>query len=260
MSVERPEGEVDGLGAGEDPRRIVVIGAAGGIGRVLVKSLRGGGHDVVALDLQASLDRHPPDVAAIPIDVLSQDAIDAAAAAVADAGRPLDGLVNLAGYSHGVMALAETGIEAFDDTVAGNMRGVFLATKALLPLMARDASIVLVSSGLAHFIRPGHGAYAASKAGVIALAKTFALECAPSIRVNAVAPGPVQTAFLTGGTGRSDEDQASIVAVEQLATTVPLGRIAQPRDVVGPIEFLLGPQSGFMTGQVLWVNGGAYMP
>lgn len=242
------------------PRRIAVIGAAGGIGRALVQSLAAGGHRVIALDLPASLERHSLDVPSIPIDVLSADAIDTAAATLAGIGGPLDGLVNLAGYTRGVMPLADTGAEAFDDTVAGNLRGMFLSTRALLPLMAPEASVVMVTSGLAQFIRPGHGAYAASKAGVIALAKTFALECAPKIRVNAVAPGPVQTAFLTGGTGRSDENEPSLVKVEQFAAAVPMGRIAQPEDIVGPIEFLLGPQSGFMTGQVLWVNGGAYMP
>lgn len=242
------------------PRRIAVIGAAGGIGRAVVQSLVGAGHCVIALDLPASLERHALGVPSIPIDVQSADAIDTAAAELAGMGQPLDGLVNLAGYTHGVMPLADTGTEAFDDTVAGNLRGMFLATKALLPVMAAEASIVMVSSGLAQFIRPGHGAYAASKAGVIALAKTFALECAPKVRVNAVAPGPVQTAFLTGGTGRSDENEPSLVEVEQFAAAVPMGRIAQPEDIVGPIEFLLGPQSSFMTGQVLWVNGGAYMP
>lgn len=242
------------------PRRIAIIGAAGGIGHAVVQSLAGGGHRVIALDLPASLDRHSLNVPAIPIDVLSADAVDKAVAELAGMGGQLDGLVNLAGYTRGVMPLADTETEAFDDTVAGNLRGVFLSTKALLPLMAQQASIVMISSGLAQFIRPGHGAYAASKAGVIALAKTFALECAPKVRVNVVAPGPVRTAFLTGGTGRSDESEPSLVEVEQFAAAVPMGRIAQPEDIVGPIEFLLGPQSSFMTGQVLWVNGGAYMP
>lgn len=242
------------------PRRIAVIGACGGIGRALVQSLVEGGHDVLALDLPASLDRHRPQMPAMAIDVLSADSIDGAASKLAGKVERLDGLVNLAGYTHGVTALAETGTDVFDDTIAGNLRGMFLSTKALLPLMAEGGAVVMVSSGLAQFIRPGHGAYAAAKAGVIALAKTFALECAPHVRVNAVAPGPVQTAFLTGGTGRSNEDQASLVSPEQFAAAVPLGRIAHPADVVGPVEFLLGPQSAFMTGQVLWVNGGAYMP
>lgn len=242
------------------PRRIAVIGAAGGIGRALVSLLVDAGHDVVALDLPASLTRHPMSVPAIPIDVTAPAAIDDAVAALKQQEGGLDGLVNLAGYTLGVTPLAETGLDAFDDTVNGNLRGVFLTTKAFLPLISEGGSVVLVSSGLAQFIRPGHGAYAAAKAGVIALAKTFALETAPRLRVNAVAPGPVQTAFLTGGTGRSNEDGDSLVPVEQMAAAIPMGRIAQPEDVTGPIEFLLGPQSSFMTGQVLWINGGAYMP
>jgi NAD(P)-dependent dehydrogenase (short-subunit alcohol dehydrogenase family) len=126
--------------------------------------------------------------------------------------------------------------------------------------MAQNGSIVTVASGLAQSIRPGHGAYAMAKAGIIAMTKTLAIEESPRLRVNAVAPGPVQTAFLTGGTGVSNEDQACIIDVEKLASATPLGRIAIPTDVTGPIRFLLSDQSGFMTGQVLWINGGAYMP
>lgn len=83
---------------------------------------------------------------------------------------------------------------------------------------------------------------------------------APRVRFNAVAPGLVDTAFLRGGTGRSAEDQDAIVNLEAYRTATPLQRLALPEDVVGPIEFLLSPASSYMTGQVLWVNGGGYMP
>lgn len=241
---------------------IAVIGAAGGIGRALIASLSRSGTDVIALDLATSLERHPP-ASAVPtvaIDVLCEKSINEALRKLSHNQKKLAGVVNLAGYSHGVMSMADTATDVFDDTIAGNLRGTFLSTRAVLPLIVDGGSIVLVSSGLAHFIRSGHGAYAASKAGVIALAKTFAIECAPDIRVNVVAPGPVETAFLTGGTGRSDERQAPMIKVSDMASAIPMGRVAQPDDIVGPIEFLLGPASGFMTGQILWVNGGAYMP
>lgn len=107
---------------------------------------------------------------------------------------------------------------------------------------------------------PNYGAYSASKSAVIAMTKTLALELAPKLRVNAVAPGLVDTAFLRGGTGRSAEDAESIVNLDAYKAITPLDRIAQPADITGPIRFLLGPDSGFMTGQVLWVNGGGYMP
>jgi len=243
----------------DDAPRIAVIGAAGGIGRAVVSLLLRDGGRVVGLDLPASLDRHPMGIPTLPLDVLCETSVTQAARALAADG-PLHGLVHLAGYSRGLRPLADTPTEIYDDTLAGNLRGTFLATRAILPLLAEGGSVVLVSSGLAQFIRPGHGAYAAAKAGVIALAKTFALETAPRLRVNVVAPGPVETAFLTGGTGRSTEDQPSLVPLTDIAATIPMGRVAQPGDVAGPIAFLLGDRSAFMTGQVLWVNGGAYMP
>ena len=239
---------------------IAVIGGAGGIGRVLVDRLLADGKDVIVLDLPASLDRHDLPCLTVPIDLLDLDTIACAAERVADMADPLSGIVNLAGYTMGVTPLSDLPMDTFDTTIDGNLRGVFASTRAMMAGMADHGSVVTVASGLAQFIRPGHGAYAMAKAGIIAMTKTMALEEAPRLRVNAVAPGPVQTAFLTGGTGRSTEEEASIVDAEQIARLTPLGRIAMPEDVAGPIQFLLGDQSRFMTGQVLWINGGAYMP
>lgn len=252
-------GPTPALEVSEPQPTVAVIGAAGGIGRALVASLSDRGVHVIPIDLASSLERYPTPQPSIAMDVRSETSIDAAIRALSQYEK-LTGVVNLAGYSRGVRQLAHTSTDIFDDTIAGNLRGTFLTTRAVLPLMAPTGSIVLVSSGLAQFIRSGHGAYSAAKAGVIALAKTFAIEGAPDVRVNVVAPGPVETAFLTGGTGRSDERQAPMIPVSDMARANPMGRIAQPADIVGPIEFLLGPASGFMTGQVLWVNGGAYMP
>ena len=72
--------------------------------------------------------------------------------------------------------------------------------------------------------------------------------------------GPVDTAFLRGGTGRSEENEPSSLDIDSYVKVTPLGRLAVPGDIVGPIMFLLGADSGFMTGQTLWVNGGGYMP
>lgn len=243
-----------------DVRRIAVLGGAGGIGRALVKSLIEGGDEVVVLDLAASLERHALDVPSIPIDVLSEDSITAAMEELGGRVSLLDGFVNLAGYNSRIQPLAETSSDYFDDVIAGNLRGAFLSTKAVMPLMGEGGSVVMVASGLAQFVRPGYGSYAAAKAGVVALTKTFAHEWALTVRVNAVAPGLVDTAFLRGGTGRSDENGESVVSLEAYRAAIPMKRLAYPDDVVGPIRFLLGPDSAYMTGQVLWVNGGGYMP
>lgn len=241
-------------------RRIAILGGAGGIGRALVSSLLTGGDDVVVLDLPASLERHRQDVPSIAIDVLSETAVGMSMMHLAKHWDAVDGFVNLAGYNSKLQPLAETSADYFDDIIAGNLRGAFLSTRAVLPLMAEGSSLVMVSSGLASFVRPGYGSYSAAKAAVIALAKTLAHECAPKVRVNTVAPGLVDTAFLRGGTGRSDESGDTVVNFAPYLQAIPLKRLAVPDDVVGPIRFLLGPDSSYMTGQVLWINGGAYMP
>lgn len=241
-------------------RRIALLGGAGGIGRVLAAELTKVGEIVTILDLPASLERHA--VTGIGIDVTNEVSI---AEAFARLDGPLDGFVNLAGYNVALTPLADMESSYFDEVINANFRGAFLAARAAAPLLAKTYSdglgaMVNVASGLASNVRPGYGAYAASKAAVIAMTKTFALELAPHVRVNAVAPGLVDTAFLRGGTGRSAEDSKSIVDLDAYRAITPLDRIAQPTDVTGPIRFLLGPDSSFMTGQVLWVNGGGYMP
>jgi len=216
-------------------RRLCILGGCGGIGRSLVVAGLAAGYDLAVMDLKAALDRH---------------------------WGALDGFVNAAGFLIARRALAETPADEFDVTTNGNLRTTFLTCKAAMALLekGRAPSLVNIASGLGGYIRPQYGPYAASKAGMIALTKTFALEHAPRVRVNAVAPGPVDTAFLRGGTGRSNEDGAPTIDVAAFNALIPMRRIAVPEDVVGPVMFLLGPDSGYMTGQTLWVNGGAYMP
>lgn len=242
-------------------RRIALLGGAGGIGRVLAAELVAAGDEVLILDLPASLERHGI-TGGIEIDVTDEASVVGAFGKV---GTTLDGFVNLAGYNTDLTPLVEMEPGYFDEIIAANLRGAFLAARAAAPFLERaDAgevgSMVMIASGLASHVRPGYGAYSASKAAVIAMTKTLALELAPKLRVNAVAPGLVDTAFLRGGTGRSAEDAESIVNLDAYKAITPLDRIAQPADITGPIRFLLGPDSGFMTGQVLWVNGGGYMP
>ncbi|TYC61846.1 SDR family oxidoreductase [Rhodobacterales bacterium] len=245
-----------------EAKSIAVLGGAGGIGRQLVAELLDEGHRVTVLDLPASLERHEPGTTTIGIDLLDEESIAQAMESLAAEAGAIDGFVNLAGYNARLTPLAEMATDYFDDVIAGNLRGAFLAARAVLPLMTSGsgASMVMTSSGLASHVRPGYGAYSASKAAVIAMTKTLALECAPRVRVNAVAPGLVDTAFVRGGTGRSAEDGESVVDLDAYRNATPLKRLASPADVTGPIRFLLADDSAFMTGQVLWVNGGIYMP
>ena len=216
---------------------------------------------MTVLDLPNSLKGHPPPegIRALTVDLTDEGSIKDAFAALGS----IDGFVNLAGFMTGVRPLEETDPAEFDDMLNGNFRGAYLAAKAAIPCLRAAGSggaMVNVVSGLAAFVRPGYGLYGASKAAMIHLTKTLALELAPDIRVNAVGPAAVDTAFLRGGTGRSNEDQPSSLDIDAYIRMTPLGRMAEPDDVVGPIMFLLEPDSGFMTGQTLWVNGGGYMP
>jgi NAD(P)-dependent dehydrogenase (short-subunit alcohol dehydrogenase family) len=173
----------------------------------------------------------------------------------------LHGFVNLAGFMTGVKPLDETTVEEFDDIMGCNVRGAYLASVEALPRLQRGGgAMVNIVSGLANNVRPGYGIYGASKAALNNLTKSLALDAAPDVRVNAVGPAAVDTAFLRGGTGRSDENQAVSLNVDQYVNVTPLARLAVPEDIVGPVMFLLGADSAFMTGQTLWVNGGGYMP
>ena len=244
--------------------KVAVLGGCGGIGRSLVAGLLAKGDEVAVLDLPVSLERHPPPagVLALPVDGSETASVDAAFGSLRLAWGTLDGFVNLAGFMIGLKPLRDVPPDDFDDVVEGNVRTTFLACRAAMPLLeaGQNGSLVNIASGLAQFVRPGYGPYAASKAAMIALTKTLAHEHAPKVRCNVVAPGAVETAFLRGGTGRSDEAAPPTLDVAAYSAMIPLKRIAVPEDIVGPILFLLGPGSRYMTGQCLWVNGGAYMP
>ena len=240
--------------------RIAVVGASGGIGRALVAALHAAGAEPIALDLPEVLGPG----AGIPIDVQDPASVAAAFAALG----PLQGVVNLAGFT-----AARNPVETLDpadwaEVLAVNLTGAFHVAQAALPLLragaapGTPASLVHVASGLAARLMPGYGPYGAAKAGLIALTKSIAVENAPLVRANAVAPGAVQTAFLDGGTGRASPKSLASprLDVSAYVRTIPMGRIAEPEDVAGPILFLLSAASAYMTGQVLWVNGGAYTP
>lgn len=236
---------------------LVILGGCGGIGRVLVADAVAAGYDVQVIDLPRSIEAHPPDVPAIPADATSEADLKRAAAALPS---DLAGLVNLSGFMSDNRPLAQTVPDVWEEVLTGNLTANYNAARILHGNLGKDASLVMTGSGLGHFARPGYGPYAVAKAGIAAMTRQLALELAPAIRVNCVAPSAVDTAFLRGGTGRSDEEQAMRLDLEAYARAIPLGRIAEPQDVTQPILFLLSNASRYMTGQVLHVNGGTYMP
>jgi len=237
-----------------------VLGGAGGIGRAVVNRLVSKGDNVFVLDTPAAMRRYPPSVAAIPIDLRSESEVVAAAEQLRRQAPDLDGMVCISGILGKKQMIRDLELAEFDEIIRINLRGLLLASKIFMPLLEqRDAaSLVIMSSAIVGRTIPNYGAYSMSKAGLISLTKQLAVEHAPRVRVNAVAPAAVDTAFSRGGTG-SDETGTQ-TDYESLLKLIPLGRVATPDDIAGPIDFLLSDDSRYMTGQVLWVTGGMVMP
>lgn len=241
--------------------RVAVVGGCGGMGRVLVKALLETGVEVAVLDLPSSLAENPvpSDALALEIDGSDADSVKKAFDALGQRWPALQGMVNLAGFFKGYERLQSLPVEVFDEVIAGNLRSHFLCAQAALPLLhaAGQASMVQVASTLALDVVKRYAHYSAAKAGLVALTKGLARENAPAVRVNALAPGLTQTAFLQGGTGRTRIFDG--IRPEDYAHLVPMKRMAQPQDMCGPLLFLLGPASGFVNGETLIADGGVYV-
>ena len=245
------------------PLKLVLAGGCGGIGRVVAYEAKRQGMDVAILDLPASIERHRiDDLPHFTMDAKEPDSVEHAIAQAANKLGGIDACVNLIGFMTTPQSLANTSIYTWKEVIHGNLDAAFILSRAVLPYLheSNRGALVHIASGLGAWARPNFGAYGPAKAGIILLTRQLALENAPTVRVNAVAPGAVDTAFLRGGTGRSDEQEAPTFNPSNYGQFVPLGRIAKPQDIVGPVMFLLSDAAGYMTGQTLHVNGGTYMP
>lgn len=257
-----------------DGRVAVVTGAGSGIGRATALRLAEAGASVVTADVDetglAKTGELVEKAAEAPVlvvatDVSRREQVDAlVAGAVGTLGR-LDAMVNVAGIIR-TGDLADLDEETLDLVLAANLRGVLFGTQAAIRAMrgSGGGSIVNVTSAAIDVPAAGYGAYAISKAGVAMLTRTAAVEEGKhGIRVNAVAPGFVETAmtsrWFTAGDGTVDEE-AREAYLDTVAKQSPLGVTGDPDDVAWAILYLVSDASRFMTGQILRPNGGTVMP
>ena len=237
-----------------------VTGASRGIGRAIALTLCRGGFDIVVASPEIEKNEEVAEeiracsgeAITINLDVTSANSIkEAVAKTLADKTR-IDVLVNNAGVTRDGLAMRMKQAD-WDLVLKINLTGAFLCSQAVLPMMMRNrwGRIINIASVVGQAGSAGQANYAASKAGLIGVTKTLAQEMASrNITVNAVAPGYIDTDMTKV---LPEEVRAKILA------SVPLGRMGKPEDIAAAVKFLASEDAGYITGQVIAVNGGMYM-
>lgn len=235
-------------------KNFVVTGAAGGIGSAVARTLRARGANLLLSDrANVDLEELPDGIGraiSYPIDLSQPELFQGLKDVVSSEFGHLDGLINVGAVILRRGSIGEVSVEDFDFQYAVNLRAPFFLMQTLDPLFADDASVVLFSSqGWWTGGFGGSTPYAATKAGVVALVRGLSRMYADrGIRVNAVAPGFVDTRMMREGL--TDDALSALVA------QVPLGRMAQPDEVAAAAVTFLQDATAYMTGTVMNVSGG----
>ncbi|GAA3730196.1 NAD(P)-dependent dehydrogenase (short-subunit alcohol dehydrogenase family) [Spinactinospora alkalitolerans] len=239
-------------------RAAIVTGAGSGIGRATAVAFARAGADVLGVgrraEALADTARLHPGITAFPADLREEDAAESVVGAAVERWGRVDVLVNNAGAT-APMPLAEVTASRVADLMGLNVTAPSLLARAALEhLRASRGAIVNVSSTYGHRPMPGAAHYAASKAALEQLTRSWALELAPHrIRVNAVAPGPTESEALAAA-GLPDDAIERIKSDE--ADRIPLGRRGEPVEVAAWILRLADAHTAWLTGQILTVDGG----
>jgi 2-hydroxycyclohexanecarboxyl-CoA dehydrogenase len=240
----------------------IVTGGASGIGLAVTESLAQRGAKVAIFDVQqdridtevARLRSGGATIAGFNVDVSSREQIQTAVAAVREELGPVLILVNSAGIEQfGVFSRITD--DLWDRVMAINLRGPFICSQAVLPDMkaAKWGRIVHISSSSAQSGQPLMAAYVSSKAGLIGLTKSMALELGQfGITVNTIPPGMVVTPM----TDRAVAEGRFTDTIEHFASITPVRRAGEPEDIANAAMFLCMDESSYVTGQVIGVNGG----
>ena len=243
----------------------LVTGAHRGIGAACALALARAGADMLCADLK-DCDATAAGIAQLgrravtqTVDVADEDSVEGLFASAHRQFGRLDIAVHCAGIIH-EKPLLETSAAEFDRVIAVNLRGSFLVGRAALRLMrqsgtenaAAPARLIMIASDMSYYGREQFSPYAASKHGVLGLVRSFAKEFAPGILVNAICPGPIDTAMLDA------ENMSAEWREKELQ--IPLHRFGAAEEIGALAAFLAGPDARYFTGQGIGPNGGSIMP
>ena len=235
-------------------RKIIVTGAASGMGRAIAQLFAQNGAQQFLLDVNddglSALGLE--NAGTMATDMAEPSQIDAAVARAAETMGGIDGVVNAAGILR-IIPFEETDPETYHHVLAVNLHGPYHLCRAALPHLKQAPSATIVNiSSTAGFIAPeGMSAYAASKAGLLGLTRVLAAELGPKIRVNAIAPGVINTAMTQAMV------QGSVSAVEEMGQKSSMHRAGTPGEVAELTMFLSSQRSSFITGTTTAIDGGA---
>lgn len=230
----------------------VLVAGVGGLGAYLARGLAERGAVVTVADLPGAIEAsHAAGLAVCPLDVTSAGSCDAAIEAARSPAGTLDVVINATGIYRTAPAV-DLSERDWNDTVSVNLTGAFLLARSAGRAMMSQGKgrIITLASVSSQVVNPDYAAYAASKAGVAQLTRVLAREwAAHGITVNAIGPAVAETPMTRP---KLDDPQWSASALAR----IPAGRFAKPDDILGAAIFLASPAGAFVTGQILYVDGG----
>ena len=238
-------------------KNIIVTGASGGIGNAIIKTLNEAGANILAsgtkIEKLEELKNNFKKVKILKFDISQSDKIEEFIEnATSELGGSLDGIVNNAGITQDNLAIRMS-LDEWQKVININLTSTFLMSKFAIKKMLKNKSgkIVNITSVVGHTGNLGQANYTASKAGIVAMSKSLAIEYAKkNININCISPGFIQTAM----TDKIDDKFKEVII-----SKIPSARLGKPDDIANAVLFLISDQSSYINGETIHVNGGMYM-
>ena len=240
-----------------EKKNIIVTGASGGIGNAIIKKLSESGANILAsgtrIEKLEELKKNFESIKILKFDISQNEKIEEFIEnATIELGGSLDGLVNNAGITQDNLAIRMS-LEEWQKVININLTSTFLMSKFAIKKMLKNkkGKIINITSVVGHTGNLGQANYTASKAGLVAMSKSLAIEYAKkNINVNCISPGFIKTAM----TDKIDEKFKEVIV-----SKIPSARLGEPEDIANAVLFLASDNSNYINGETLHVNGGMYM-